>query len=136
MLCALIPILEFNLFIILLLVFFGVCFYGPISALNHAFKENRYQPELSQQFELIIKVAINFYVETITCSVTWDLRDNMQLQMTSALNFVIFLFFYATTCTYTCKCVHRRLPGRRALVVVFIKNMLFEIIAFVVFECL
>ena len=29
-----------------------------------------------------------------------------------------------------------RLPGRRALVVVFIKNMLFEIIAFVVFECL
>ena len=30
----------------------------------------------------------------------------------------------------------RRLPGRRALVVVFIKNMLFEIIAFVVFECL
>ena len=32
--------------------------------------------------------------------------------------------------------VSRRLPGRRALVVVFIKNMLFEIIAFVVFECL
>ena len=30
----------------------------------------------------------------------------------------------------------RRLPGRKALVVVFIKNMLFEIIAFVVFECL
>ena len=30
----------------------------------------------------------------------------------------------------------RRLPGRRALVVVFIKNMLLEIIAFVVFECL
>ena len=30
----------------------------------------------------------------------------------------------------------RWLPGRRALVVVFIKNMLFEIIAFVVFECL
>ena len=30
----------------------------------------------------------------------------------------------------------RRLPGRRALVVVFIKNILFEIIAFVVFECL
>ena len=30
----------------------------------------------------------------------------------------------------------RRLPGRRALVVVFIKNMFFEIIAFVVFECL
>ena len=30
----------------------------------------------------------------------------------------------------------RRLPGRRALVVVFIKNMLFEIIAFVVFEFL
>ena len=30
----------------------------------------------------------------------------------------------------------RRLPGRRALVVVFIKNVLFEIIAFVVFECL
>ena len=29
-----------------------------------------------------------------------------------------------------------RLRGRRALVVVFIKNMLFEIIAFVVFECL
>ena len=30
----------------------------------------------------------------------------------------------------------RRLPGRRALVVVFIKNMLFEIIVSVVFECL
>ena len=34
-------------------------------------------------------------------------------------------------CHYT-----RRLPGRRALVVVFIKNMLFKIIVFVVFECL
>ena len=34
------------------------------------------------------------------------------------------------------KSILRRLPGRRALVVVFIKNMLFEIIAFVVFECL
>ena len=32
-------------------------------------------------------------------------------------------------------CTFRWLPGRRALVVVFIKNMLFEIIAFVVFEC-
>ena len=32
--------------------------------------------------------------------------------------------------------IYRRLPGRRALVVVFIKNMLLEIIAFVVFECL
>ena len=32
--------------------------------------------------------------------------------------------------------IYRRLPGRRALVVVFIKNMFFEIIAFVVFECL
>ena len=32
--------------------------------------------------------------------------------------------------------VYRRLPGRRALVVVFIKNTLFEIIAFIVFECL
>ena len=31
--------------------------------------------------------------------------------------------------------ITRRLPGRRALVLVFIKNMLFEIIAFVVFEC-
>ena len=31
---------------------------------------------------------------------------------------------------------NRRLPGRRALVVVFIKNILFEIIAFVVFEWL
>ena len=32
--------------------------------------------------------------------------------------------------------ISRRLPGRRVLVVVFIKNMLFEIIAFVAFECL
>ena len=35
-----------------------------------------------------------------------------------------------------CRTLIRRLPGRRVLVVVFIKNMLFEIIAFVVFECL
>ena len=43
---------------------------------------------------------------------------------------------YYHTATLAAEGSPRRLPGRRALVVVFIKNMLFEIIAFVVFECL
>ena len=72
-------------------------------------------------------------------AVAGGVRHTLRIGATRSGRTLVFkrCYFYIECCWRRAHIwVNRRLPGRRALVVVFIKNMLFEIIAFVVFECL